>query len=152
MADRHEDWTRQAYRDLEHARRSLENGDYEWACFAAQQSAEKAVKALFLKANHTAWGHSVAALLQRLPSPWKVDSSLIDAGKELDRHYIPPRYPDSHPEGAPYDFYTRADAERSIAHTRDILAFCAGLLAGPESGAELPATGGETDGGESSRS
>lgn len=104
MAARFEDWLRQAQRDLAHAQRSLESGDYEWACFAAQQSAEKGVKALFLKANQTAWGHSVAVLLQQLPPPWHVKDTLVDAGKELDRHYIPPRYPDSHPQGAPYDY------------------------------------------------
>ncbi|NTW21878.1 MAG: HEPN domain-containing protein, partial [Nostocales cyanobacterium W4_Combined_metabat2_030] len=42
-------WLRQAKRDLDHARLALSGGNYEWACFAAQQSAEKAVKALFLK-------------------------------------------------------------------------------------------------------
>ncbi len=36
----------QAQADLEHARKSLEAGDYEWACFAAQQAAEVAVKAV----------------------------------------------------------------------------------------------------------
>ncbi len=56
MPARYQDWMRQAQRDLEHAKRSLKGGDYEWACFAAQQSAEKGVKALFLKENHNAWG------------------------------------------------------------------------------------------------
>jgi len=37
---------KQALKDLSHARLSLENGDFEWACFAAQQAGEKAVKAL----------------------------------------------------------------------------------------------------------
>jgi HEPN domain-containing protein len=73
MPARYEDWLRQAKRDLEHAQRALDDGDYEWACFAAQQSAEKAVKALFLKANGDAWGHSVSALLQQLPKPWQAD-------------------------------------------------------------------------------
>jgi HEPN domain-containing protein len=134
MPARYEDWLRQAKRDLEHAKRALDNGDYEWACFAAQQSAEKGVKALFLKANRSAWGHSVAALLQQLPAPWQVDEALINAGKELDKHYIPPRYPNSHPQGAPYDYYTHSEAERAISHTADILAFCERLLA--ESGAD----------------
>lgn len=69
MGVSYRDWLRQAKRDLDHARRSLAGGDYEWACFAAQQSAEKAVKAVFLKLNRTAWGHSVSALLQLLPPP-----------------------------------------------------------------------------------
>ena len=129
MPARYKDWLRQAKRDLAHAQRALDNGDYEWACFATQQSAEKAVKALFFKANANAWGHSVAALLQELPTPWRADDSLINAGKELDKHYIPPRYPNSYPQGAPYEYYTREETERAIAHTADILAFCERLLA-----------------------
>ncbi|HLB47506.1 MAG TPA: HEPN domain-containing protein [Anaerolineales bacterium] len=137
---------RQAARDLEHAVRALESTHYEWACFAAQQSAEKAVKALFLRANRIAWGHSVAALLQQLPLPWQPDESLVNAGKELDKHYIPPRYPNSYPEGAPYEYYTRAEAERAIGHTRDILAFCERLLAGPEPDSQSPEDGSPTTG------
>jgi HEPN domain-containing protein len=64
MPPRYNDWLRQAKRDLEHARRALDDGDYEWSCFAAQQSAEKAVKSAFLRLNRSAWGHSVSALLQ----------------------------------------------------------------------------------------
>jgi HEPN domain-containing protein len=41
-------WLRQAERDLAHARRSAEHGDPEWACFAAQQAAEKALKAVLI--------------------------------------------------------------------------------------------------------
>jgi len=40
---RYRDWMAQALRDLEHAGVSLRAGHYEWACFAAQQAAEKAV-------------------------------------------------------------------------------------------------------------
>ena len=65
MVSRAEDWLRQALRDLEHARRSLKFGDYEWACFAAQQAAEKSVKALYQKLGIEVWGHSVSRMLKR---------------------------------------------------------------------------------------
>ena len=55
MVSRARDWLRQALRDLEHARRSLEMGDYEWACFASQQAAEKAVKALYQHIGVEVW-------------------------------------------------------------------------------------------------
>ncbi len=42
------DWLAQAKRDLEHAHQSSGLGHFEWACFAAQQAAEKAAKALHL--------------------------------------------------------------------------------------------------------
>ncbi|MCI0644322.1 MAG: HEPN domain-containing protein [Chloroflexi bacterium] len=132
MASRHEAWLKQAERDLEHARHALGDGDYEWSCFAAQQAAEKAVKALYQRAGGLAWGHSVTSLLEALPEPWQVDSSLIDAGKELDKHYIPARYPNSHPEGAPYEYYTKGEAQRAVGHAEGIIRFCADILAGPK--------------------
>lgn len=141
-------WLRQAQRDLEHAGRSLKDGDYEWACFAAQQSAEKAVKAVFIRANAIAWGHSVSALLQRLPAPWVAPPELIDAARELDRHYIPARYPNAHPEGAPYEYYTRAAAARAVGHSRDILNFCEGVLAASSHADATPAPGGTAIGEE----
>jgi HEPN domain-containing protein len=38
-----DDWLRQADKDLKHAKTSLSARDYEWACFASQQAAEKAI-------------------------------------------------------------------------------------------------------------
>ena len=46
MSNRAKDWMMQAERDLEQALASRKEGRHEWACFAAQQSAEKAAKAL----------------------------------------------------------------------------------------------------------
>jgi len=42
-----ERWLAQALRDLEASKNSARSGFHEWACFQAQQAAEKAVKALF---------------------------------------------------------------------------------------------------------
>ena len=57
MATRYADWLWQAKRDIEHARASALSGFYERACFAAQQAAEKALKALFQRRGADAWGH-----------------------------------------------------------------------------------------------
>ncbi len=46
MASRAADWLRQAQRDLPHAEHAFEDADHEWACFAAQQIGEKALKTL----------------------------------------------------------------------------------------------------------
>jgi len=46
--NRWSDWWEQAQRDLAHARHALVDGDYEWAAFAAQQTAEKGVKAVII--------------------------------------------------------------------------------------------------------
>ena len=124
MVSRARDWMRQALRDLAHAERSMEMGDYEWACFAAHQAAEKAVKALYESRNMEVWGHSVSRMLESLPGDLKPDDDLVDKAKELDRHYMPTRYPNFHSEGAPLDYYTRSDAERAVRYARDVIEFC----------------------------
>ena len=48
MADRSRDWLAPAQRDLSHAIDAAKGGHFEWACFSAQQGAEKAVKAVYL--------------------------------------------------------------------------------------------------------
>lgn len=105
------DWFRQAELDLEAARGARQGGHYEWACFAAQQAAEKAVKALHESMGTEAWGHSVSALLGGVGS---VPVEVLDAAKALDKHYIPARYPNSHPAGAPGDLYTAPEADRAL--------------------------------------
>lgn len=76
MVDRSKDWFAQAERDLEHAKSSQKEGRHEWACFAVQQSAEKAAKALHLFMKQEAWGHVVERLLTELPL--KVPEDLVD--------------------------------------------------------------------------
>ncbi len=126
MASRAQDWLRQAERDLQHARDTLERGVFEWAAFAAQQAAEKAVKALYQHLGAEARGHAVTQLLAALPATVRVTDDLIETAKELDKHYIGPRYPNSYPEGAPMDFYTQAEAQRAIEGARRIIEHCKG--------------------------
>jgi len=130
MATRHEDWMRQAKRDLQQAGILLEGEGYEWCCFAAQQSAEKAVKALFQKMAADAWGHSVTMLLSNLPESVKPTEQLIDKAKQLDKHYIASRYPNSYPAGAPFQYYTKAEAEKAIQYADEIISFCEGKISG----------------------
>ena len=130
MPDRHADWLRQAKRDLAHAQRAAEDGDYEWSCFAAQQGAEKAVKAVYQRLGAAAWGHSVTMLLTNLPQTYRPPETLVERAKALDKHYIPTRYPNGFERGAPMDYYTRLEADRSIQDAQTIIHFCEDTLAG----------------------
>jgi HEPN domain-containing protein len=126
--ERSADWFDQAQGDLAHARDDAARGYYDWACFSAQQSAEKAVKAVFQKLGAVAWGHSVADLLDDLAQHAEPAAALKDMALELDKAYIPTRYPDAHPSGSPRRRYTRGEAERMVSHAEHIVTFCAGLL------------------------
>lgn len=121
MVQRSRDWLTQAERDLEQARDSQKSERHEWACFAAHQSAEKAVKALHLSRGQEAWGHAVARLLTELPLG--VPPELIDRARVLDNFYIPTRYPNGHPEGAPFQHYGKLQSEEAIGHAGEILRF-----------------------------
>jgi HEPN domain-containing protein len=126
--ERSADWMAQAEGDLAHARHDLDSGFYDWACFSAQQAAEKALKAVFQRLGADAWGHSVADLLHELGRSVAVPQILVPAGQDLDRAYIAARYPDAHPSGAPRSRYFRAEAERLVAHAESIVQFGENLL------------------------
>jgi HEPN domain-containing protein len=125
MGNRYADWFRQAEADLRHARNSLDDGDFEWSCFAAQQAAEKALKAVFQKLGMDAWGHTVTALIGNLPDAVAQPSeTLVNYARTLDKHYIPTRYPNGFASGAPTDFYTKEEAQNAIRNAEAILEFC----------------------------
>ncbi|MGP3666799.1 MAG: HEPN domain-containing protein [Candidatus Bathyarchaeota archaeon] len=62
-------------------------------------------------------------MLESLPEGFKPHKNLVEEVKELDKHYIPSRYLNFHPEGAPLDYYTRADAERAVRYAGKVVEF-----------------------------
>jgi len=130
MADRSGDWLRQAQRNMEQAVDSAAAGRHEWACFASQQAAEMAVKAVHLSRGQEAWGHVVRVLLEELPTSVKVPPSLLEYARTLDVHYVPTRYPNGHAAGAPGEHYGPLQSEESIRHARQIVEFCRSQMAG----------------------
>ncbi|MGQ0569358.1 MAG: HEPN domain-containing protein [Armatimonadota bacterium] len=123
MSNRARDWLAQATRDLEQAEDSRMAGRHEWASFAAQQAGEKAVKALHLFRGQEARGHVIARLLRDLPPEVTVPGHLADKARVLDGFYIPSRYPNSHPEGAPFEHFGSLHSEEGIRYAREILEF-----------------------------
>lgn len=123
MTNRSQDWLEQAQRDLAHAEHSQNAGYHEWACFSAQQAAEKAVKALHLHLKQEAWGHIVARLLSELPHDLAMPQDLVEKGRVLDNFYVPTRYANGHPSGAPFEHYGPLQSEQAILYAREIIGF-----------------------------
>lgn len=127
MAQRWRDWLAQAEHDLEHAEASHNDGRHDWACFAAHQAAEKAVKALHLVGGKRARGHIVARLLSELPVA--TPEQMVEKGRVLDNYYKPTRCPNLHPEGAAYEHYGPLQSEQGRRFSGDIIQFVRQSLA-----------------------
>ena len=85
--------------DSRHAER------HKWACFATQQAAKKAVKALHLHAGQKVRGAIIAQPFEELPETIDVPELLVEKGRLLDNFYVPSRPPNGHPTGAPFEHY-----------------------------------------------
>lgn len=129
MPERSGDWYKQAERDLEAARGLRRDDFHEWACFLAQQAAEKSVKAVLHRLGAEAWGHSVLDLVNARPATHAPDQSIVSAARFLDRFYLAARYPNGWAEGTPSQYYGDDDARQAIDHSQGILRFCHDLLA-----------------------
>jgi len=129
VSNRSRDWFAQAERDLEQAMASRRDGRHEWACFAAHQCAEKALKALHLFHRQEAWGHVIARLGRELPAP--LTEELIDKARVLDGFYIPTRYANGHAEGPPFEHYGKLHSQTAIDYAGEILEFVRVEMATP---------------------
>jgi HEPN domain-containing protein len=49
---------------------------------------------------------------------------MVDLATELDKHYIPTRYPNGFERGAPTELYTAGEADRAIANSETIVEHC----------------------------
>ncbi len=125
MFDReeYERWQKHAEKTLASAETDKDSGDYNWSCFKAQQAAEYSVKGFLYGLGTAAFGHSIVNLLGRFGDKVRVSDDLAVAARLLDRHYIPPRYPNSHPEGAPFEYYDLPSADEAIGAARMIVTF-----------------------------
>ena len=116
-------WLETAAEDLEAAKILLREGKHSHACFLAQQSGEKAVKALWYFIGEDPWGHSIHKLIMDLPeeNARKRMTKIQNDAAALDRFYIPTRYPNGLPDLTPGKYYFQKDAEFSIRVAESIL-------------------------------
>jgi HEPN domain-containing protein len=122
-------WLRQAENDLAFARVAVREGFHAQACFVAQQTAEKAAKAIaYGLGERLVIGHSIVELVERLRERVESLAALREAAGVLDQYYVPTRYPNGLPGGVPFEAFgptqaTRAveDAARFVEAARDVL-------------------------------
>lgn len=126
--DRSRDWIRQARRDLERAHLDVKTKYYEWACFTSQQSAEKAVKAVYQALNNSVRGHSVVKMLQGLEEQFDIPDDITHNARVLDRYYIESRYPNGFPEGSPFDYFDEKIAKEAYNAASKIFGFCEDII------------------------
>jgi len=118
-------WFDEALWDEETARILHREKRYNAAAFYAYQAAEKAVKALLYNVHEAAWGHSVRELIQRYftKTGKSQDERILTLARELDRHYIPARYPNAFPSGTPHEAYDEEISRRAIEACGEIIRF-----------------------------
>jgi HEPN domain-containing protein len=97
-------WMGQSENDLKFVQWLLQEDVYfDKGCFIAQQSGEKAAKAcLYAAGKRHVIGPSIYELAAELSEKDSRFAELMEAAKQLDRHYIPTRYPNGLPGGSPF--------------------------------------------------
>jgi len=111
-------WKDQADADLKSAKNSLKSKDYYLAAFMCQQSAEKILKALFLKKhNELRRIHDLAYFAKKL----ELSENLIAKCEELSKVYIETRYPDIGGGEIPAKKFSKGDAEKFLKIAKEVL-------------------------------
>jgi HEPN domain-containing protein len=114
-------WLRQAENDLQYARLGLREGFSAQVCFLCQQIAEKALKSVHYGklGKRIVYGHSLVELAKEL----SLENDLRRELALLDQYYIPTRYPNGLPGGAPYEVYSTVQAEAAVAVCDRVISF-----------------------------
>ena len=60
-------------------------------------------------------------MLKELPEDVKPERELFKKAADLDKYYIPTRYPNGFDWGAPMDYFDKEDAEEAIRDAEDII-------------------------------
>ena len=118
-------WIKQANHDFDMAKAIFDEGGYDTCAFLCQQSAEKHLKALYIHRNMKS--PPKIHYLDELGKILKCPKELLDLLKELSADYMITRYPDV-TSGAPFEEYSKEDAEKRIKSAETITKWIKGQL------------------------
>jgi HEPN domain-containing protein len=141
-----EEWRVQALRDLDVARHLAAGGYHEWASYASQQAAEKAIKAVRYSMAidlHVAedkkkedrskrdFTHNLLHLAEPLRQLWPTMLPSDGVLATLMKHEADGRYPSvrSGPYQAPTRAYDKATADNAVRVAEEIVNCCTVLVA-----------------------
>jgi len=119
----------QARGELKAARDLYATSNHAWCCFACQQAAEKALKAILEHYGSPTPGHNLLALASEASKFTKIPRKIESACRRLNRHYIPTRYPNAFPSGAPIHMFNEEDAREALKDAEEVVNF-AGRVTG----------------------
>ena len=116
------DWLREAKADLKHAKDCLKLKSYNWACFVAQQSSEKALKAFLMgftrkRPSHI---HDLTKLYAEVKKDITLSKNVVEHLGELSSYYTLARYPNAGLM-SPSLGISKLQAERAITIAEKIL-------------------------------
>jgi HEPN domain-containing protein len=124
-------WLSQANHDLDAAAKSMEAGYYEWACFQAEQAAEKALKSGIVYNGKSAPKlHRLGVLIGILKSMDQRFRGIHIDIADLQSYTFTARYPFLIPGNyeTPHDYITLEDADKCIKASQIIINLMQELL------------------------
>lgn len=137
-------WLATAEGELGYARYSADGGYFAQTCFAAQQAAEKAVKAVHYAAGaRVVLGHSARGLIERLDPAVPGLLAVLEDARALDLYYVPTRYPNGLTEGTPAEAFSAEQADHAIECAARVVAAAKDHL--QDEGADPSGTGATTE-------
>lgn len=115
-------WLRQAEYDLKEAEKCLADKSFSYACFFAEQAAQKFLKGfLIAKGERFVNIHAIGELLKAAANFDGILMELLQLGQKLDRYYLSSRYPDALPDPAiPAESYGPDEAREALEISRKI--------------------------------
>lgn len=117
-------WLEQSRHDARAADVNRRERHPDIVCFVSQQAAEKALKAFFHQlGERSVIGSSVYLSCKKWPTYKGELSILVDICKELDRYYIPTRYPNALPGGIPHEVFTEEDPRQALKMLEQVMEF-----------------------------
>ncbi len=88
-------WLEEAKSDLKHSKISIETGSYNWACFAAHQACEKALKSLILHVlGEYPRGYNLVKLYRMIVDEVNIDLNRTMLSR-ISSYYTQARYPNA---------------------------------------------------------